>query len=225
MISLIIFDCDGVIVDSELIGNRVGAEVKTEFGIPMSTEEHMERFIGCSPIDPAYLELFKKIDPSKLDAFKKATIERRDAAFAADLQANPGVRALIETLPSLGIKHCLASNGTFQKMSVTLKLTKLSDLFENKIFSSELVKEGKPAPDLFLYAANAMNCRPQECLVIEDSPKGIQAARAAGMKVFAYTGGSHFSGHDFLLERLTDATPDGTFKNMADLPTLLRSLF
>ena len=221
MIELIIFDCDGVIVDSEHIGNRVGAEVKTEFGIPMTTEEHMRRFIGCSPKDPSYLELFEQIPENKKEAFFKATIERRDDAFKKELTANLGVKELLESgLPSINKTFCLASNGTFQKMNVTLGLTGLEKFFENKIFSSELVGVGKPEPDLFLHAAKSMNVAPENCLVIEDSPKGIQAARAAKMKVFGYTGGTHFE-QSFLKQRIIDAKPDAIFENMELLPNLI----
>ncbi len=208
MTKLIIFDCDGVIVDSELIGNRIGAEVKTEFGVPMTTEDHIRRFLGTAPNDPTYLELLKSIAVDRLEDFKKATISRRDEAFRKELKANKGIPELLsKTLPNAGIKFCLASNGTFQKMSVTLELTGLSKHFEGKIFSSELVDKAKPAPDLFLHAAKSMNVAPKDCLVVEDSPKGIEAAKAAGMRVFAFVGGSHFK-HSFLLENIEQAKPD-----------------
>lgn len=216
-IKLIIFDCDGVVVDSEMIGNRVGAEVKTELGEAMTTEEHIRRFLGCAPTDPAYVALAEKMPPD----FMEINNARRDKVFNEELKEVPGIRPTLEWLKNVAsIKFCIASNGPVAKMKTTLGITKLEDAFEGHIFSAQNVGKSKPDPALFLYAAEKMNVAPENCLVIEDSPTGIAGAKAAGMRVWGFSGGAHMQ-YDFVVENLVNAGPNFCFQKMNELPRLL----
>lgn len=183
-IDLIIFDCDGVLVDSEMIANRVSAKLKTEFGFPITTEENIRKFIGLSSKSTEVLEIRNQLPANYPQVLK----ERRDCAFRAELKEIPGVTELLKTLRT---SVCVASSGDLEKIHLTLGITDLYRFFEGKIFSSQMVERGKPFPDLFLLAANKMGVAPENCLVIEDSVPGIRAAVAAGMSVLGFVGGSH----------------------------------
>ncbi len=212
MIDLIIFDCDGVVVDSELLANTLAANLKTKMGYPISPKEHIEKFVGLSNSSPEYLEVFKKLPAN----YSEIASTKREEVFRKELKAIDGIE---DTLNRLSIPFCLASSGTMEKMSLTLGITGLYSRFQDKIFSAEMVARGKPAPDVFLLAAKEMGILPKKCLVIEDSTPGVQAARAAGMKVIGFTGGSHM--FDFMKERLQREQPDYVFSRMLDLPRLI----
>jgi HAD superfamily hydrolase (TIGR01509 family) len=212
-VGLVIFDCDGVLVDSEPISARVGAQVLTDLGWRVTAEELIRRFAGCTDAywrESVEAELGRPLGDD-WDAPYRSWYED---AFDAELSAVPGVLAAVE---ALGVPCCVASNGSHEKVRANLRRTGLADLFEDRIFSAQDVAHGKPAPDLFLHAARTMGVAPEHCVVVEDSPTGLTAARAAGMRSLAYASGL------IPVERLVG--PDTTvFEDMSHLPELVRSL-
>jgi HAD superfamily hydrolase (TIGR01509 family) len=183
---LLIFDCDGVLVDSEPLSCRIDAEILTECGAPYTAEEVARDFTGVSVKDQiTRIESERGIRlPDDFTERLNRTLFKR---FETDLKPIEGVQDAILSLP---FPRCVASSSIPERIALSLRATGLADLFEN-IFSSTQVARGKPAPDLFLHAANQMNARPEDCLVIEDSTTGVQAALAAGMRVIGFVGGSH----------------------------------
>ena len=183
--SLVIFDCDGVLVDSERLGVRVEAEALAELGWPLTEQEVVERFMGrTSEAMRADVEahLGRPLHPDWV-----AELDRRyEAVFRTELQAVDGVA---DTLDRLAIPTCVASSADHAKLRLTLGLTGLLDRFEGRIFSAQDVARGKPEPDLFLHAARTMGATPATSVVVEDSVPGVLAARAAGMRVLGYSGG------------------------------------
>ena len=210
-ISLVIFDCDGVLVDTERIAVRIDVAVLAELGWRMTEAEVVERFMGKSDAEmTAAIEahLGRRLEASWEEPFRHLY---RDA-FAAQLTPVPGV---VEALDAIALPTCVASSGTHEKIRFTLGLTGLYDRFAGRIFSVDDVARGKPAPDLFLHAAARMGVAPASCAVVEDSPYGVQAARAAGMRAFAYAAG--------LIPRHTLEGPRTfVFDDMRALPDLLR---
>lgn len=182
---LIIFDCDGVLVDSESIANQVTAEWLTAVGLPTTAQEAIERYKGLSMasiLARCEAELGKPLPADFLETLQAETYAR----FKADLKPVDGAEALVKWAQAQGYKTCIASSGSFDKMDVTLGITGLKTLFEDRVFSSEQVARGKPHPDLFLYACKQMGETPDKSVVIEDSQAGVEAALAAKMRVFAY---------------------------------------
>lgn len=212
---LVIFDCDGVLIDSEIIACRVDAEELTALGIPMTAEEAIRRFIGVSEKDlRATIE--RDTGRSLPGDYEKRIAMLVEAAMEKELRAIPGVR---EIVTRLSIPFCVASSSNPRKLRHTLTLTDLYDLFAPNIFSTIEVANGKPAPDLFLLAAARMGADPACCLVVEDSTAGVQAARAAGMYPVGFVGGSHCdSGHS---GRLREAGADIVIDRFEDLSPLL----
>lgn len=211
-VELVIFDCDGVLVDSERLSVRVESRLLAELGWPLTERDVLERFVGRSDAHmKAEIEAaLGRPVPEWDDRYRTAL----HAAFHAELQAVAGVAAALDALDRDGTATCVASSGTHDKMAVTLGLTGLHDRFAGRIFSATEVANGKPAPDLFLHAADSLGVEPARCAVVEDSRYGVEAARAAGMRSFGYAGG------------LTPANwleGPGTvvFEDMAALPALL----
>lgn len=207
---LVVFDCDGVLVDSEVIAVRVDQLVLADLGWELELEEIVERFVGKSEANfIATVEQQLGIELAEGWDGKYEPWYRQ--AFERDLVAVDGI---VEALDRLGLPHCVASSGSHAKMQRTLGQTGLLDRFEGRIFSATEVPNGKPAPDLFLHAADRLGTHPARCAVVEDSAYGVQAARAAGMHVFAYAGGVTPAG------RLSG--PGTTvFHDMRDLPELI----
>ena len=207
---LVIFDCDGVLVDSERIAVRVEAEYLAELGWPLTEAEIVERFMGRTD---AYMhQAIQARLGGRLPADWKDQFDRRyREAFAADLVPVDGV---LEALDRITVPTCVASAGSHDKLRFTLGHTGLYERFQGRIFSGHEVANGKPAPDLFLHAAARMGAEAARCAVVEDSRFGVEAARAAGMRAFGYAGGltppERLEGH-------------GThvFTDMRDLPRLL----
>lgn len=186
----VIFDCDGVLVDSEKIGVHIDRKVLAEVGINFTVEEVVANFMGKS--DKYFIETVESIIGKSVPNNWLEEISRRyQEAFENELTPVPGI---VAALDELELPHCVASSGSHEKMRFTLGKTGLLERFENKLFSSTQVERGKPHPDLFLFAAKQMGWEPERCLVVEDSHAGVEAGLAAGMKVAAYAGG--FLKHD-----------------------------
>jgi HAD superfamily hydrolase (TIGR01509 family) len=209
-ISLVIFDCDGVLVDTERIAVRIDVIVLAELGWPMTEAEVVERFMGRSDEEmTADIEahLGHRLPASWEEPFRHLYRQ----AFEAELEPVAGV---VEALDAIAIPTCVASSGTHEKMRFTLGLTGLYERFAGRIFSVSDVARGKPAPDLFLHAADRMGVPPARCAVVEDSRYGVEAARAAGMRAFGYAGG--------LAPKGALAGPQTiVFEDMRELPDLL----
>ncbi|MFB6564779.1 HAD family hydrolase [Streptomyces sp. NPDC056400] len=185
-IELVIFDCDGVLVDSERIAVRVDALVLAELGWNLTEAEIVDRFMGRSSqsmTEEIEAHLGHSLPADWEEEFRPLY---RDA-LAAELTPVPGIVDALDALTDL--PTCVASSGSHDKMRFTLGITGLHQRFEGRIFSATEVEHGKPAPDLFLHAAQQMGVAPEACAVVEDSQYGLQAARAAGMRAFAYAGG------------------------------------
>jgi HAD superfamily hydrolase (TIGR01509 family) len=183
---LVIFDCDGVLVDSETISNQVLARTLTAAGVPTTTEESFATYQGLMLDD--IVSTAQRISGRTLpDGFIARFQRDRQAEFEARLQPVPGARTAIEAVKSAGIKACVASQGQLVKTELTLGLTGLRPLFDDEaLFSAYDVARGKPHPDLFLHAADRMGATPATSVVVEDSASGVRAAVAAGMSVFGY---------------------------------------
>lgn len=215
-LDLVIFDCDGVLVDSEVISCRAHAEMLTRHGYPIAEEQVLERFLGRSmrhSISEVEAELGRRLP----DDFPAQVYSEIFRLFAISLQATPH---MAETLARIAEPVCVASSGPPDKISTSLNHVGLYDRFAPHIFSAVQVRHGKPAPDLFLFAAGQMRAAPARCLVIEDSIAGIEGALAAGMTVLGFHGGSHcgpgYGG------RLRAAGAAAVFDDMRELPDLVR---
>lgn len=212
---LLIFDCDGVLVDSEPIASRVLAEALSEIGFSLTAQQAIERYTGISL--PAVLAAVEDEWQQALPADFSATLAARDrVAFRTELQAMDGVAEALAGLPHA---RCVASSGSLEKIRDNLELTGLLELFAPHLFSAEMVAHGKPAPDLFLLAADRMRSPAERCVVIEDSVAGVKAGCAAGMRVFGFCGGGH--AHPELADALRAAGAERIFTRMNDLPRLL----
>ena len=184
---LIIFDCDGVLVDSEVISCRAHAEVLSRHGYPITQEQVFDRFLGRSTRQ-ANSEVEAELGRALPDDFHVQLQDELFRSFEADLEA---IAHIHEALDGISQAVCVASSGSHPRMRVTLSRARLYRRFAPNIFSASQVVNGKPAPDLFLFAARQMNVPPERCLVIEDSVPGVTCGRAAGMTVLGFHGGSH----------------------------------
>jgi HAD superfamily hydrolase (TIGR01509 family) len=210
VIDLVIFDCDGVLVDSEVITNRIFAQMLNDLGIRVSIDDMFQKFVGRSM--PQCLEMIAGMLGREVPAgFVEEYRSRTEAALRANLKPIPGIEAVLE---GLAVPYCVASSGSHEKMRVTLGVTGLLSKFQGKIFSVADVARSKPFPDVFLHAASKSGVPASACVVIEDSPTGVQAGVAAGMRVFGYCALTP-------KQRLTAAGAHCTFDNMLDLPALL----
>lgn len=188
MPELVIFDCDGVLVDSERIAVRIDVALIRRYGWEITEAEVVELFVGRS--DSFMREEVARRTGRELGAEWDATfVDEYRAALAAELQPVAGVVAAVDAIQAAGLATCVASSGSHDKMRFTLGLTGLWDRFAGRIFSASEVAHGKPAPDLFLHAAARMGVAPADCVVVEDSAAGVEAALAAGMPALAYAGG------------------------------------
>jgi HAD superfamily hydrolase (TIGR01509 family) len=185
-VTLVVFDNDGVLVDSEPLANGVLARLLTGYGIPTTTDEAIRDYMGGSM--QRVRDIVRERHTRELpDDFEDAYHDAAFAAFRTSLRPVAGAAELLGTLRAAGIPYCVASSGTHERIRLTLGTTGLLDGFTDAaIFSSQDVAHGKPAPDLFLLAAEKMGAAPRDCVVIEDSPLGVQAARTAGMGVYGY---------------------------------------
>lgn len=216
--TLLIFDCDGVLVDSELLANAALAELMSALGHPMTTQQAIENFAGrrLSDVLARAEALLARPIPADLGVQAR---ERMLARFRRELKAIAGVREAIAALP---YPRCVASSSTRGRLALSLEITGLAPLFGGNVFSADQVARGKPAPDLFLAAAHALGARPAHCIVIEDSPLGIQAAQAGGMRAIGFAGASHAT--DRLAEQLAQAGAAIVIRHMSDLPAAVQRL-
>ncbi|MEH2524607.1 MULTISPECIES: HAD family hydrolase [unclassified Bradyrhizobium] len=215
---LIIFDCDGVLVDSEVISCRAHAETLTRHGYPITAEQVLERFLGRS-MRQATVEVEAELGRSLPDDFQSQTYAEIFRLFATSLEAMPHIG---EALAQIALPVCVAWSGPPEKISASLNHVGLYDRFAPHIFSAVQVRHGKPAPDLFLFAAEQMQTAPARCLVIEDSVAGIAGAVAAGMPVLGFHGGSHCRpGYG---DSLRAAGATATFNDMRQLPVLITQM-
>ncbi len=215
-VDLVIFDCDGVLVDSEVISCRAHADLLSRHGYPISAEEVLRRFLGVSDREARQIieaELGRKLPEDIEQQVKRATIE----VYADDLKA---VAHVAQAIAAIDGPKCVASSGTPEKIRHGLTCAGLYDQLAPHIFSAVQVRRGKPAPDLFLLAAQEMKASPERCIVVEDSVPGVTGACAAGMMVLGFHGGSHCApGHADMLRAAGAAL---TFDDMRLLPELIR---
>ncbi|MBQ0828928.1 HAD family hydrolase [Streptomyces tagetis] len=209
---LVLFDNDGVLVDSEPISNRLLAGYLTELGHPTSYEESLRDYMGAA-LHRVHDLVRERTGQRLPEEFDDVFHRRVFTAFERELEPVPGVDGVLGKLAADQVPYCVASSGSHRRIRVGHRRTGLDRWFDDeRVFSSEDVGRGKPAPDLFLHAARRMGVPPERCVVVEDSPLGVQAAVAAGMDVYGFTAMTP-------AERLTGAT--GLFGDMAELIGLL----
>jgi haloacid dehalogenase superfamily, subfamily IA, variant 3 with third motif having DD or ED len=217
---LVIFDCDGVLVDSEIIAAQVESRLLTEAGYPITPEELGERFAGLTWKDILFSverEAAIPLQASLLDK-SEALLDKR---LASEVMAVEGAAQAIARLSG---RRCVCSNSSKHRLDMMLKRTGLAPLFGEYVYSAKDLGEGrtKPKPDIFLHGASRFGVDPSAAIVIEDSVHGIHAARAAGMRVIGFTGASHtYPGH---ADKLTEAGAETVISRMADLPATIAAL-
>jgi HAD superfamily hydrolase (TIGR01509 family) len=211
----ILFDCDGVLVDSETITNQVICDTLNAYGAKVDIEQTMAAFLGRSLRESADVVamLTGKTPP---ESFFTDFLRARDAALAARVEAVPGIAAVVAALQTLGKPFAVASGADVHKMGITLGRSQLLQAFQGRMFGSDHVAHSKPAPDVYLFAAKALGVDSSRCAVVEDSPTGVRAGVAAGATVFAYSGAVHGDANALL-----EAGATAVFNDMAALPHLL----
>lgn len=216
-VTLVIFDCDGVLIDSEPVANRVVAEELTSLGWPITTAECDALFLGMSYHDMA-IDLSKRLGKPLPNGWLDRLLARVIALMETDVTTVPGARESLAEITALGTPWCVASNSSQQEMAAKFNCTGLTGVMQGRLYSGhDMVLRGgqaKPAPDLFLHAARNVGITREQCLVVEDSATGIRAARAAGMDCLGLARHGEAASHAAL-----GAAP---FASMHDLPDLLR---
>jgi HAD superfamily hydrolase (TIGR01509 family) len=207
---LIIFDCDGVLVDSEVLSCRCLSKVLAGYGIDLGLDQALDLFLGRSMT--AVVEHYEALGRPIPEQFSTELTAAVRAAFLSALCPIEGVNSVLE---GLQIPCCVASSSDVDRVSLSLSLTGLAPHFDGRLYTSQMVERGKPAPDLFLYAAERMQADPRGTLVIEDSISGVEAGKAAGMTVWGFVGGSHYRSRDGKAI-LREAGADRVFGRMAD---------
>ncbi|MGG7565390.1 HAD family hydrolase [Rhodovulum sp. DZ06] len=219
---LVIFDCDGVLVDSEPLAVEELCAAIREAGGDMGAAEAYARFLGRSSAATARI-LAEDYGVILTGEILERMRLRLFARFEAELSPCPGIGAAVDAVKAAGAAVCVASSSQPERVRLSLGATRLLAKFGDAIYSSSMVENGKPAPDLFLHAARAMGAAPKDCVVVEDSAAGLRAARAAGMAALAYTGGGH-AGPGRLAELAATLSPDAIYDDHARLPALLGGL-
>lgn len=211
---LVIFDCDGVLVDSEPLSCQVLSEELTRYGLPADVPYVMRYFLGrqLATVHMHAEERQVRLPPD----FARDLNARLLRRFHEELRPIPRVA---ETLTLLGVPCCVASSSNLARVQSSLEVTGLSSFFGGHLYTAEMVAHGKPEPDLFLYAARRMGVPPERCLVIEDSPYGIVGARAAGMEAWGFAGGSHYHERGDAGQALLRAGAQVVFDDMGALST------
>lgn len=213
----LIFDCDGVLIDSEIVVCRIAAEELTKLGYPITTEQVIARFAG-RPDNEMRAEIESDWGQSIPASYREDVNARTYEAYGSELTIMPGMQ---EALDRIALPVCVASSSFPEKLRLGLETVHLYKRFMPNVISATLVAHGKPQPDVFLFAAGWMKTSPMRCLVVEDSVPGTQSARRAGMQVLGFNGGAHCdSGH---ADRLREAGAYATFDNMLALPDLIEA--
>lgn len=217
---LIIFDCDGVLVDSEIIAAQVESHLLTEAGYPISVEEMGERFSGMT-----WKNILLAVEKEASIPLSATLLEKSekllDARLERDVKIIDGVRTALSKLTQ---PRCICSNSSSHRLDMMLTKVGLKPYFAPHIFSAKDLGPDrvKPKPDIFLHGAEKMGVRPDRAVVIEDSVHGIHGARAAGMRVIGFTGASHtYPGH---ADKLTDAGAETVISRMSELPSVIEAL-
>lgn len=216
MAKLVIFDCDGVLVDSEPISLRLLVSTLASAGLTLTPAEADALFLGRSLASTREIVARDHgliLTDAALEDMRRALY----AAFRAELAP---VAHIADTLDALACPYCVASSSQPERIALSLAVTGLWTRFEGRVFSATMVSRGKPAPDLFLFAARTLGYDPATCLVVEDSPAGIVAAKAAGMRVVAFTGGSHAVSKEHRA-RVSALHPDATISDIRALSALV----
>lgn len=210
--ALVIFDCDGVLVDSEPLSCAVLAQALQQQGLDADADYVKRHFLGRSLGTVRVHALEHGV--ALADDFETRLNAELLARFADELKPVPGVAALLETL---GKQVCVASSSHLARVRLSLRVTGLAHYFGEHVYTAEMVERGKPAPDLFLFAAQRMQVLPADCLVLEDSPSGVQAALAAGMSVWGFTGGGHHGASRDAIQLLHEAGATRVLDDMASV--------
>ncbi|HHZ08851.1 MAG TPA: HAD family hydrolase [Rhizobiales bacterium] len=217
---LVIFDCDGVLVDSEIVAARVEAELLAAAGYEIAAEELAERYAGLT-----FKDILLSIERQAAIPFQASLIDQAeslvDQRLADEARAIDGAHAAVS---SVKVKRCICSNSTEHRLDSMLERTRLKPLFEGRIFSARAIPSGKPkpAPDVFLHATKTMGADPGRTLVVEDSVPGVHGARSAGMRVVGFTGASStYPGH---ADALTEAGAETVIRRWADFPGVMAAL-
>jgi HAD superfamily hydrolase (TIGR01509 family) len=215
---LLIFDCDGVLVDSEFLANELLAEMMTELGHVMTGAQAIPIFTGRSVTDVLALAegILGRTIPRAVGERYALLLEDR---LRSELKPIPGAR---EAVAALRCRRCVASSSSLKRIRLSLEVTGLAPFFAENIFSATQVAHGKPAPDLYLLAARTMAVAPERCLVVEDSIAGVTAAVSAGMTVIGFTGGAHATPD--LAQKLKGAGAESILSAMSDLPLIVGGL-
>jgi HAD superfamily hydrolase (TIGR01509 family) len=215
---LVIFDCDGVLIDSEIIAARAQSRALAEHGITITPEEAARRFAGIPDAD-MWQTLQSENSCTLPDSFARQYADRLAHTFREELRALPHVHETVAALRARGMDVCVASSSTPPKLEAALKLVGLWDDFAPNVFSTAQVAKGKPAPDVFLFAARQMRTAILDCVVVEDSVPGVRAARAARMRAVGYVGASHNGPNQ--RQRLLDEGAFDVIDDLSRLPDLL----
>lgn len=214
----LIWDCDGVLIDSEALACQASCDLYEEIGCNITLEEYLSLFLGMNR--KQVLRILKEKFGLNEDLIDSDFWERKDArrrkVFESDLQPIDGIEHILKTID---LPMAVASGSNYKRLIHSLDVTNLTSLFGGHIYSSEMVENGKPAPDVFLHAAEKLNVDPSDCLVIEDGIHGINAAKAAGMDVVAYLGGSHMT--EGLKQSILDLELDHLLYDIKDLLPIL----
>lgn len=192
-IELIIFDCDGVLIDSEMISARILIDLLSGLGIDVDIGYVRQNFLGRS-FPKVATEISETFGQELTVDFEETYRSRLASAFENELRTVNGVE---DVLAGLGVRSCVATSSSPKRVAMSLAISGLAGFFGDRVFTASQVSRGKPAPDLFLFVSERMDCSPAKCLVIEDSMPGIQAAQAAGMQVWRFVGASHLRDGDF----------------------------
>ncbi|OSQ37496.1 hydrolase [Thalassospira mesophila] len=220
-IKAVLFDCDGVLVNSEPISLSTLVDVLAHFEAPLSGAEVARRFTGRSsaaPMDHIRTETGRDVSAD----FKPFFYERLFVRYETELHKIADIDDVLAALKNRDLPFCISSSSSVQRLETTMRITGLGHWFDGHIYSADFVRNGKPAPDLFLYAANDMGYDPAGCLVIEDSVAGVQAAIAAGMTCWGFVGGGHYDGaRAGAAQRLIEAGAHQVFDSMADIAAVI----
>jgi HAD superfamily hydrolase (TIGR01509 family) len=222
MVQAVIFDCDGVLVDSEILAHEVETEVLASIGLHYDRHDFTARFMGMS--DAAFFAALEedgkaRLGRSIIDEIRGPMNEKLSRAVAERLTEVPGAARAVSAVRQM---KAVASSSTLHRLGVKLRKTGLWEAFAPHVYSAEHVTHAKPAPDLFLHAAEALGVTPAQCLVIEDSVNGVLAGRAAGMRVWGFCGGGHMT--ERITARLADVGAERIVANWAEAAELFTTL-